>query len=83
MAREIVSHFGFYTFDVIENNIERLREIPGISTTRIEKIKNSWIRRKDVRDIMVFLQGYGTSVNLAFKIYIKEVRVWKWMKLQL
>ena len=71
MAREIVSQFGLDTFDIIEKNIERLREIPGIGVTRIEKIKKNWVRRKDVREIMVFLQGYGVSVNLAVKIYKK------------
>ena len=71
MAREIVSRFGLDTFDIIENNIERLREVPGIGTNRIEKIKKSWERRKDVRDIMVFLQGYGVSANFAVKIYNK------------
>ena len=68
-AKLIVSHFGLDTFKVIEEDIERLRELPGIGTSRISKIKESWEKQKDVKDIMVFLQSYGVSSTYAAKIY--------------
>ena len=69
MAKQIVSHFGLQTFEVIENDIEKLLEVPGIGKGRIGKIHDSWEKQKDVKDIMVFLQGHGVSSTYAAKIY--------------
>ena len=70
-AKLIVSHFGLATFDVIENDINRLLEVPGIGKTRVALIHTSWEKQKDVKDIMVFLQGHGVSSTFAAKIYKK------------
>lgn len=69
MAKQIVSHFGLDTFEVIEHDIDRLLEVPGIGKGRIGKIHDSWEKQKDVKDIMVFLQGHGVSSTYAAKIY--------------
>ena len=68
-AKLIVSHFGLATFDVIENDADRLLEVPGIGKTRVALIRASWEKQKDVKDIMVFLQGHGVSSTYAAKIY--------------
>lgn len=68
-ARSIVKRFGLETLDVIENNIERLMEVPGLGKKRIEKIRESWEKQKDIKEVMVFLQGYGVSTAYAAKIY--------------
>ena len=60
-AKLIVSHFGLETFDVIEKDAERLLEVPGIGKTRVALIRESWEKQKDVKDIMVFLQGHGSA----------------------
>ena len=68
-AKLIVSHFGLETFDVIEKDADRLLEVPGIGKTRVALIRESWEKQKDVKDIMVFLQGNGVSSTYAAKIY--------------
>jgi exodeoxyribonuclease V alpha subunit len=68
-AKLIVSQFGLETFEVIEKDTERLLEVPGIRKGRVAKIKASWEKQKDVKDIMVFLQGHGVSSTYAAKIY--------------
>ena len=68
-AKLIVSQFGLETFEVIEKDTERLLEVPGIGKGRVAKIKASWEKQKDVKDIMVFLQGHGVSSTYAAKIY--------------
>ena len=73
-AKLIVSHFGLATFDVIENEIDRLLEVPGIGKTRVALIRTSWEKQKDVKDIMVFLQGHGVSSTFAAKIYKKYAK---------
>ena len=69
MAKLIVKHFGLETFEVIENDADRLFEVPGIGKGRVGKIRDSWEKQKDVKDIMVFLQGHGVSSTYAAKIY--------------
>ena len=65
----IVAQFGLETFEVIENDIDRLLEVPGIGKGRVAMIRESWEKQKDVKDIMVFLQGLGVSSTFAGKIY--------------
>lgn len=68
-AKLIVAKFGLETIDVIEGNIERLYEVPGIGKKRVEKIGESWEKQKDIKNVMLFLQGYGVSTSYAAKIY--------------
>lgn len=68
-AKAIVSRFGLATIDVIENDIERLLEVPRLGRKRMEKIRESWEKQKDIKEVMVFLQGYGVSTAYAAKIY--------------
>ena len=68
-AKLIVAKFGLDTFNVIENEPDKLLEVYGIGKGRVAKILASWEKQKDVKDIMVFLQGHGVSSTYAAKIY--------------
>lgn len=68
-AGKIVKQFGKDTLDVIEEDPDKLLEIPGIGKTRVEKIKKSWVEQKEIRNIMLFLQGHDVSTSHATKIY--------------
>lgn len=68
-AKLIVGHFGTDTIEVIETDIERLYEVPGIGKKRVEKIRESWEKQKDIKYVMLFLQGFGVSTAYAAKIY--------------
>lgn len=70
-AKAIVNRFGLETIDIIENNIERLLEVPRLGRKRMEKIRESWEKQKDIKEVMMFLQGYGVSTAFAAKIYRK------------
>lgn len=70
-AKAIVSRFGLETIDIIENDIERLLEVPRLGKKRMEKIRESWEKQKDIKEVMVFLQGHGVSTAFAAKIYRK------------
>ncbi len=69
MAKRLVTKFGTETLNVIERDIERLTEVEGIAEKRIEMIKNAWSTQKEIRDVMVFLQGHGVSPAYAVKIF--------------
>ncbi len=70
-AKRIVDHFGLETLEVIEEAPHRLREIPGIGDKRTDVIRRAWEEQKQIKEIMVFLQGHGVNASLAVKIYKK------------
>ena len=68
-ARRIVEKFGKDTLDVIEENPEALIEVEGIGRVRVERIKKSWEEQKEIKNIMLFLQGHEVSTSHAKKIF--------------
>ncbi len=69
MARRLVTKFGLETLNVIEAETARLGEVDGIGEKRIDMIRKAWDDQKEIRDVMVFLQGHGVSPAYAAKIY--------------
>ena len=74
MANRLVTKFGMETLNVIETETRRLCEVEGIGDKRIGMIKKAWDDQKEIRDIMVFLQGHGVSPAYAAKIYKKYAK---------
>lgn len=70
-AKKIVEYFGEETIKVLDKNIERLEEIPGIGQKRINTITKSYLEQRVTKDIIIFFQSYGITVNMAMKIYKK------------
>ena len=68
-AQRIVKKFGVDSFTVIEDNIELLREVEGIGNKRIRMIAESWQKQKEIKNIMLFLQGHQVSTSYAAKIF--------------
>ncbi len=69
MAKRLVSTFGAETLSIIDCEPDRLNEVAGIGEKRIEMIRNAWEDQKEIRDVMIFLQGHGISPAYAVKIY--------------
>lgn len=69
MAKRIVAMFGVETLDVIESSILRLKEVDGIGDKRIQMIQNAWVEQKEIKEVMLFLQGHGVSSSYATKIF--------------
>jgi exodeoxyribonuclease V alpha subunit len=68
-ARRIVAHFGLETLEIIENQIDRLVEVPGIAQKRVKLIQAAWVTQKAIKEVMLFLQSHGVSTTYAVKIY--------------
>ena len=68
-AKRIVEKFGKDTLTVIEEEPDRLLSVPGIGKTRVERIKKSWAEQKEIKNIMLFLQGHDVSTAHATRIY--------------
>ena len=69
MAQRIVEKFGGETFEIIENHIERLAEVTGIGSKRLEMVRLAWEEQKQIREVMLFLQTHGISTAYAVKIF--------------
>jgi len=69
MAKRLVNKFGIETLDIIEKNSERLKEVEGIGEKRIDMISTAWAGQKEIRDVMLFLQGHEVSSAYAARIY--------------
>ncbi|HEY65752.1 MAG TPA: ATP-dependent RecD-like DNA helicase [Caldilineae bacterium] len=68
-AERIVRHFGLETLDVIEEDPERLLEVPGVGPKRVAMIQRAWEEQRQIKEVMLFLQANGVSTSLAVKIY--------------
>src|SRR5579884_2178173 len=58
-AERIVEHFGEQTLAILDLEPERLTEVPGISASKRDLIVAGWEQQRDIRELMIFLQGHG------------------------
>lgn len=68
-AKKIVNLFKEQTLDIIEEEPDRILEVPGIGKKRVEMIKKAWQDQKEIKNIMLFLQSYGVSTSFGSRIY--------------
>ncbi len=69
MAKRLVARFGAETLEIIDSHPERLKEVPGFGPKRLEQIRKDWQGRKEMRDVVVALQGLGLGLAHAGKIF--------------
>lgn len=69
LAARIVKRFGADTYRIIEEEPEKLAQIKGISERKAREIAAVVYEKRDARDAMSYLQKYGISNRLAFRIY--------------
>jgi exodeoxyribonuclease V alpha subunit len=68
-AKKIVDHFKENTLHIIDHDPDRLLEISGLSQKKVDLIKRAWQDQKEIKNVMIFLQGHGVSTGFAVKIY--------------
>ena len=67
-AQKLVDEFGMKTLEILDEHPEQLIKA-GITPSKAERIGKTWQAHKDVREVMVMLQGYGVSPALAERIF--------------
>jgi exodeoxyribonuclease V alpha subunit len=68
-AGRIVERFGIQTLEILDSDPGRISEVSGIGPARAKSIRAAWSAQREVRKVMVFLQGYGVSPAFAARIY--------------
>ena len=69
LASRLVEAFGSATLEVIERRPERLTEVEGIGPKRARAIREAIEQQRDVKQVMVFLQGHGLSPAKAQAVH--------------
>ena len=68
-AKKIIAHFGEKALDILDNDINRLKEIDGIGEKKFNIICESYIEQHDLKNIMIYFQKFGISQGQCLKIY--------------
>ena len=69
LASRIVDRFGIETLEILDREPTRIGEVAGIGQSRARAVRDAWAAQRQVREVMVFLQGYGVSPAFAARIY--------------
>lgn len=70
-AKKIIDAFGDNTLHVLQFEPQLLSEIKGISEDKASKIGQTFMEREQIRQTVMFLQGFGISTNYAIKVWKK------------
>lgn len=69
LASKIIARFGEDTFDVLENDPERLAVINGISKQKAIGIGNEFRRQHAMRQVLIELEKYGITPTECTSVY--------------
>lgn len=67
-ANRIVKHFGDETLTILENDIDRLVEVSGISERIKDIIAETWKGNREYNEVNIFLQTHNIKATLAGRI---------------
>lgn len=68
-ALKLVEAFGKNTFDVLENDVDRLATIKGISRKKAEEISKDFSEQFAVREIMIALEKFGMKPRECLRAF--------------
>jgi exodeoxyribonuclease V alpha subunit len=69
LAQRIVRRFGADTLRILDEEPQRLREVPGVGPKNLAGIIRSRQEHRGMRDLMLFLRPHGVSASYAVRIY--------------
>ena len=70
-AKKLTRHFKNKIIYILDNEPERLKEIPGVGKKTVATIIDGWKSNKTNQNVMIFLQEHDISPRMSVKI-IKE-----------
>ncbi len=68
-AKKLISHFGTEVLEIMLKEPERLAEVKGISKEKAKSIGKSFCEIQSMQNIVMFLQQYNISANMAVKVH--------------
>ncbi|MFR5265817.1 ATP-dependent RecD-like DNA helicase [Clostridium sp.] len=70
-AKKIVEKFEEKTLEILDNEIDRLKEVEGIGKKKLEIIIESYREQSELKNISIYFQEHGITMNQCLKIYKK------------
>ena len=68
-AKKIVDHLGAETIAILDNEPERIHEVPGLKPQLADGLIEVWARNRVMRNNLIYLQGLGISAKIAKRIW--------------
>lgn len=68
-AGVLVDKFGVEVLNILDNEPEKVRGLPGIGEKRTSQIIEAWSEQKIIREIMLYLHSHGIGTAKAVRIY--------------
>lgn len=68
-AKKMIKYFGCDVLNIMLSEPERLSEVKGISKEKAKKIGEEFAKVQSMQNIVIFLQQYSISANMAVKIH--------------
>ncbi len=68
LAQRLVAFFGPRLREVLDGDVEGLRECPGIGPQRAQVIHEAWHRQRRERETYVLLAGFGLTQGQILKV---------------
>lgn len=68
-ATRLVEAFGEHTLEIMEQEPERLSTIKGLTRAKAEKIAQEFQRIYGIREIMLYLGGFGITPEEALRVW--------------
>ncbi|MEL6524702.1 MAG: ATP-dependent RecD-like DNA helicase, partial [Chloroflexota bacterium] len=67
-ATRIFNHFGEDTLDILDNDPERIYDVPMLKRNLAENLLEAWSKNRAERQTMIYLQSFGITSRLAKRI---------------
>lgn len=68
-AKKIVAKYGSETIHVLDNNMDALIEIEGITVSKLEKMKKAWQDYRATYELLSTMKLYGITDASGLRIY--------------
>jgi exodeoxyribonuclease V alpha subunit len=69
LAERIVEHFGDQTYEVLDADPSRVREVEGVGRKKAKKIAEAWNERRAIREAATFLMSYGVTSGQVSRLF--------------
>jgi len=71
LAKRIVERFGDETLKILDESPSCLLDVEGIGRKKSSLIIESWQKKRESREILLYLQSHGLTPGFARKVYLK------------
>ena len=68
LAERIYNTFGDDTLEVLDNDPDRIREVPGISSKRCEQLRDSYMETRSARRVITLLAPLDINAGQAVRL---------------